>query len=160
MSTNRSGPANSGCRPPLWLILLSLVAVLAALVFGIQLIGVVAGLIFLPDVPLPDGANQNAHDNQAYGVDEWQYELPGDPCAAVTFFASEGADCIGQDDYCPDGVYDPPSYETEQIAECVHSGDHSIFGYRWRVSILPRYEPNPESTTVTAMREMLWGGAP
>lgn len=151
----------SGCRPPLWLVLLMLVVLVVAGVLALQVFGVLYGLVFPPEAPRPDGVTTLSHENRAYQVDEWRYRVSGSPCDVLGYYRSQGGQCTVQAGSCgAEGSYTPPVYEADYFARCTHVEPFAIFALRWEATIDPIYAPNPTETTFTLFSEVLWGGPP
>lgn len=149
-----------GCRPPLWLILLAFGVVVLAVVIGLQVFGVLYGLLFPPDAPRPDDVVRLAHETIDTQVYEWRYETGLDPCALIAFYEAEGSTCSVVSGACQAGRYVPPLYEVDAFAHCEGVQTFSVFALRWRVTIEPVYRAAPEGSTFTLLSEVLWGGAP
>jgi hypothetical protein len=151
----------TGCRPPLWLIIIALGMVVVTAVFGVRLFGVVWGLVFPPDAPRPDAIVELAHKSLANGVDEWRYQTPLSPCEVIAFYTDAGGACALTSTYCADdGPFTPPVYEQPYLAECTHVEPFSIFALRWLVTVDTTYNPRPQTTTFTLFSEVLWDGMP
>lgn len=148
-------------KPPLVVLLLALlIAVVLALIFGVQLLGVVSGLVFPPDPPLPQGSTELSSQNLAHGLDEWTYRTTRSPCAVAAFYADMGGDCQFSEAYCETGLFDSPGRSVPEVATCTGSETVSIFGMQWRAMIYTRIIYGEEGTYVDLRREMLWNGPP
>lgn len=130
-------------RPLLW-IGLGLVVVVVVLLIALELFGVVGGLLFMADAPLPDNVQEISHRNLAYGADEWTYTTALSLDDLVRFYESHEGRC-----YEEQAVIGP-----EQYVICVGTDEVSIFGMRWEMRAA-RFQ---RVTTFDLRRDMLWSG--
>lgn len=131
-------------RRTLLLIGLAVATVIVALVIALELFGIVGGLVFMADAPLPDDAQEVSHRNLAYGADEWLYRTRLTVDELVDFYESHGAMCREER-----AVIGPESHMI-----CVGIDEVSVFGVRWEMQV----ERFQQVTTFDLRREMLWSG--
>jgi hypothetical protein len=148
-----------GCAPPLWLVGVAFVVVIAAGIFGLQLLGIVWGLIFPPDAPRPPDAVEISYEDLIGDAEQWRYTTDLTPCEVVSFYEAAGGTCTYAVHSCAEG-YQSPVFEVDYFAECTAIQTFSIFALRWQVSILPQYTDAPGPSTFDLVKEMLWGGPP
>jgi hypothetical protein len=153
-------PEDPGEGVPLLLLLLALVVVVLALIIGVQVFRVVAGLIAPADAPLPAQVTEIEHENLAYGTDQWRYTTPLNPCEVVAFYEEEGSTCTVREGLCEDTQYISPSFSVERAASCTGLGSFSVFGVRWDVVIGTTYSGGEDATYFDLLRETLWSGPP
>lgn len=135
-----------GCRPPLWLILLAGVVVILSAYLGLQIFGVLYGIIFPPDAPHPDDVVELSHTGGDYGYDEWEYEVPSlNPCELIAFYEAEGSTCTIDAGSCDGTTYTPPVYAEPHFAICTGIEEFSIFALRWEATLEVLYLENPSS---------------
>jgi hypothetical protein len=152
---------DAGWAPPLWLILLALVALVAALIVGAQLFGVLHSIIFPPQIPLPAGVVEVEHANEAFGADRWRYETTLDPCSLAAFYREQGGVCVLADDLCGgDGAYHSTGFRRYDAVQCTGFDEFSVFGLRWQVNAGTHFRQGEEITTFALQREILWSGPP
>lgn len=142
-------------------LLLTLAAALlvVAVIVAVQLVGILYGLVFPPDAPLPPDVLLIDHDNIAYGVDEWVYGTATQACAVVAYFQSEGGECVITPGQCgvPGNV--PPGQSTQNVATCRAVIGFSIFTMAWEATIAGGYRSELQ-TRFTLRREVFWIGGP
>ena len=144
--------------PPLWVIGLAVVAIVIALVIGLQVFRALYGLVFPPDPPLPDEITELSHNNKGHGYDEWSYASPLNACELTTFYIEQGSNCVITEGMCTDDRYQSPGYSLESAATCYGTATYSVFGLRWEVIISTKWSQDGDSTTFELERETLWAG--
>jgi hypothetical protein len=145
-------------RPPVLLVIGAL-AVALALFAGVQIIGVLYGMVFPPEPPLPDGAVQIEHEDQAHGVDSWRYRIEQDACQVARHYAEQDdASCNIAPQLCETGTYSPPNTLPQNVAQCRGEIEFSIFIMTWEANISGGYgERGP--TQIQLDREVSWFGS-
>lgn len=149
-----------GCRPPLWVILLAGVVVILSAYVGLQIFGVLWGIVFPPDAPRPDDVVELTHTGGDYGYDEWAYESALNPCELIAFYEAEGSTCTINAGSCDGMTYIHPVYEEPNFAICTGMEEFSIFALQWEVTLDVLYIENPSFSRFTLVSEVLWSGAP
>ncbi|MEQ8677574.1 MAG: hypothetical protein RLP44_13745 [Aggregatilineales bacterium] len=139
------------------IILLATILVIAG-VIGFQLLGILYGLIFPPDAPLPDDATEISHENLAYGSDRWVYGTDTDGCALVEFYVANDGLCVVAPGACIDGEFQFMNPNQQTIATCEGEKEFSIFALRWSVTIGTGYATAP-TTRFNMEQDVLWFGA-
>jgi hypothetical protein len=141
-----------------------ILGVLAVLLFGagilaVQLFGVIYGLVFPPDPPLPSGAAELRHDNLSYGVDDWLYGTTQDGCAVMDYYVAQGGACSITPGMCSTGAFVNPNVGTQNVGSCVADVSFSIFQMRWEVDVASGYS-GEHPTQFRLKREVYWIGSP
>lgn len=148
----------TGCQPPLWLVGVMLVILMASCVMGVELMGIVRAFISPPSAPLP--ANTTRLEQESLGerstLTTYQTDLL--PCEVVEFYQEQGGVCTFYEGSCANGEYERPIYEAEFFATCERLTEFSIFGQRWQARLIPNYNPNPTWTRFELQNDLLWGG--
>jgi hypothetical protein len=152
-NTNKFG------NPSSLLTLVAGMVLIALSVFaGIQVIGVLYGIIFPAEPPLPQSITQLEHSSEAYGVDEWVYSTPIDACEIVRFYDSWGR-CVFAPGMCRGRFKQDEIIITQgdNVAQCTGEINFSIFAMRWRSIIATGYK-NGDATRFRLSREVFWTG--
>jgi hypothetical protein len=139
-------------------LLVAAIVLLFAVFIGIQLFGIIYGLVFPPDAPVPGDVVLIEHDNYAYGVDEWLYGTGMDACDVVTFYLENGADCRITPGQCGIGMTNPMGSSVQNIATCTGAMEFSIFNMSWETTIATGY-PTGDPTRFRVRREVFWIGS-
>lgn len=147
---------NKSPAPPC--IVAVLVFFVVAVVIGVQVFRVLYAVIFHADAPLPAGSSITAHEQIAFGVDQWTYTSAQNPCEIMQFYGSQAGLCQVAAGVCEGAVYTGPDYALENIATCYGSDEYSIFGVRWEVVIYTQRQRGEVITAFDLKREMLWSG--
>ena len=137
--------------------LLAIVLIVAGII-GFQLLGILYGLIFPPDAPLPDDVFEMSHENLAYGSDRWLYGTNIDGCALVEFYVANDGECVVTPTACVGGEFGTTSPNQQTIATCEGEKEFSIFALRWSVTIGAGYATEP-ITRFNVEQDVLWFGA-
>lgn len=142
--------------------LIGLVAAVAlvgiALYAASQFIGVLYGLVFPANAPVPQNVKELEHTSEAYGVDQWLYGSSEDACVIVRYYENNGGTCNVAPDMCSSGfLREGPFSPATNVAQC--SGDvmFSIFAMRWRTNIATGYR-DEYPTHFQLEREVYWTG--
>ena len=144
--------------PPLWLIVLGLVALVGAVFVGVPVLRALSGLVFPADPPLPPNVTEISHDNIAHGYDRWRYTTDQTVCDVAEFYIDAGGICTTPAGMCVDGDYNSLGYGIENIATCYGTGEFSIFGLRWELTMDIIRTRDGEFTEFEIEREALWSG--
>lgn len=138
-------------------ILAAVVLFAIALFIASQIVGVLYGMVFPAQAPLPANTTQLEHKNEAYGVDEWFYSSPDDACAVTRYYQQNGGFCIFAPGVCESGFTRVEINPGDNVARC--SGDvyFSIFAMRWHANIAAGYT-NGDPTRFRLSREVFWTG--
>ncbi len=148
--------ARSGFTIPL--IGCTFIAVVAALFIGLEVFGVISGILFPPDPPLPPNIQRVEQQNQSFGVDVWSYTTADSPCSVISYYERNQSTCTLTGDYCEGTTFNSPGYSLESVATCIGTDEYSVFGLRWTVQISTRVRQGAETTNFTVQREILWSG--
>lgn len=127
------------------------------LFFASQFIGVLYGLVFIPDPPLPPNSDQANHSSEGYGFDEWLYHSSDDACQVARYFASNGGRCTYAPAVCDAGFLRDVTGTSDQIARCVGEQEFSIFAMRWTAEVLTSRSADIISQ-FRLNREVFWSG--
>lgn len=138
-------------------LLLAAVGLVAAAYVGVQLFGIIYGLIFPPEAPVPSDALLIEHENFAYGVDEWLYGTQTTACDLVTFYLENGANCRLTPGQCGTGVTSPLGQTIQNVATCRGRETFSIFEMAWETTIAAGYRTG-DPTRFRVRREVFWIG--
>jgi hypothetical protein len=76
-----------------WLLLVLLLLFVLALVIGWQVVGVLFGLVSLPEPPVPSFAEETAHREDIYGFDTWSYRASALVSEMTLYYTQAGATC-------------------------------------------------------------------
>ncbi|MBK8025631.1 MAG: hypothetical protein IPK19_30625 [Chloroflexi bacterium] len=150
-------PASPRSRfPSVTLILLVGIALTLAAYIGVNVLGVLVGILAPPLPPVPAGLTEIDHVNEAYGVDIWTYTSPADPCEIVTAFEETGF-CTVAPLQCGELRTEPDQQlETSLAARCAGEVEFSIFTMQWWARI---FQVNADrSTRLELEREVFWIG--
>lgn len=140
-----------GCSPLLVVAALFLLA--GAVYVGVQVLGVLYGIVLPPQPPRPSNAVETRHESIAYGVDRWEYTVPINACEIVQFYEADGAVCIVERSQC--GREGSEIVEGSALARCSGNTSFSIFNMRWSAAIFP---VDANSSRLEINREIYWIG--
>jgi len=143
---------------PLMLVLLVFILLLSVYI-GIQLFGVLFGMIFPPDAPVPSDVVELSHDNLAYGVDDWLYGTTQNGCEVVQFYIEQDGVCDVPPGVCGTGAFFSPNGASQNLGSCYADVEFSIFTMRWNVEIATGYGGD-SLTKFRLKREIFWIGTP
>jgi hypothetical protein len=136
--------AREGARLPWLILIVGIVGLLLALYIGSQVLGVLVGILFPPNPPLPPNVAQVSHQSTEHGVDEWVYASDVvAPDAIIDYYEAAGADC------------ETIPTANQQITTCSGEKTFSIFAMRWDAVI----SANAEGSELRLSREVFWTGA-
>jgi hypothetical protein len=150
----------TGCQPPLWLVGVMFIVLIASCFLSIELLGIVRGFMSPPSAPIPADARQLSHQSLGGRSSLAIYQIDTPPCEVINFYQQQGGTCVIHAGACgDDGRYTPPVYETDFFATCEKVTPFSIFGQRWQARLLPFYQnPSPPYTRFELQNDLLWGG--
>jgi hypothetical protein len=116
-----------------WTFLIVLtVALVVAFILGFQLISALAVVLFPPGAPVPPDATEVSHESLARGVDRWEYVTSQPVDEVIAFFQEHEAECVAamlpQNDII--GATERDGFH------CEHTGELSIFNWRWQADVL------------------------
>lgn len=131
---------------------------IAALIISLEVFGVISGILFPPDAPIPPNSEQTDHTNLEFGVDSWSYTTTESPCQVIQFYENNQSTCTLSGDYCKGPTFDSPGYSLDSVATCIGTDDFSVFGLRWTVEISTQVRRGIETTHFDLLREILWSG--
>ena len=139
-------------------IVLAVILVGLAAIIAVQVLGVLYAVLFPPAPPTLEGFTVSTHASSSYGVDDWLYGSPSDPCRVARFYESMGAECTVAPQTCETGEFasEVPRPGTS-VARCVGDMQWSIFTQRYHVNIAGGYE-EPMPSRVRLEREIFWTG--
>lgn len=145
-------------RPGLGVIGLSLILVVLGAMIGVQVLGVLYGILFPPSPPILESFNVITHTSPSYGVDDWLYASADDACRVVRYYESQGAECRVAPGVCGTGfAYLEGTMQGFNVARCTNEIEWSIFQQRYYINIASGYgEQNP--TRIRLEREIFWTG--
>ncbi len=158
---NNSGSADAAARvqrprPPLLLIVIMGLALVAAVVVGVTVLPVLYGVIAPPMPPVPLNATENSRTTQAYGVDVTVYDSADDPCALIQFYIDSGYQCRLAPLQCGALRETIPGFERVLVGECSGEQAFSIFDMEWNARIY-RFQ-STDMAQVEMAREVFWIG--
>lgn len=138
----------------------ALAALLLASFVGVQVFGVLYGIVFPPDVPLPPDVLLLRHTETAYGVDSWDYETRLDHCAVIAHYRAEGGTCSTAPGSCGGQAFSDPLTSTQTVGTCRDTVEFSIFEMMWEITVYASRAPE-RPTRFQVQREIFWiGDAP
>ncbi len=137
---------------PWWLIGVGAALLVGAIVIGLRVSGVLTGLLFPPEPPVPTEAELIQHTAIAHGVDDWQYHRPPAACATVTYYEAEGGTCTIQPGYCTDDPNAELQQESALAATCTGEVAFSVFVMGWEAEI---YDYS-DYTRILLSRDIPW----
>lgn len=138
---------------------LAAVLVLLAVMIGVQVLGVLYGVLFPPQPARLDSFVELTHTSPSYGVDDWLFASSDDACRIVRFFQSNGASCRVAPGTCDSGFAEGEEMRAGfNVARCTGSIEWSIFAQRYYVNIAAGYEEDAPSR-VRLEREIFWTGS-
>lgn len=135
----------------IWIVAALLITILA-LYIGIQVIGVLYGMVMPPLPPLPGSAVETSHVSRDYGVDQWSYTTTTDACSVVQFYETNGGVCSVAQGQCNRADGEP--VEWPLLAQCTGRRGFSIFSMDWRARIYAE----DTGTRLEVEREIFWIG--
>lgn len=129
-----------------------------ALYLGLNVIGVLYGIIFPPTPPVPADTQLTNHTSDAYGVDEWEYSTKQDACSLTRYYIEQGANCIFAPDICEEGFVNLSEVGPGQnVSRCTAQESFSIFAMQWNAIIATGYRDD-YPTHYQLSREIFWTG--
>lgn len=138
--------------------MLAAILVVLAAVVAVQILGVLYGVLFPPAPPTLEGFEVSSHTSPSYGVDDWLYGSPDDPCRVARFYESMGAECTIAPQTCESGKFTSEAPRAgANVARCVGNLEWSIFAQRYYVNIAGGYEA-PMPSRIRLEREIFWTG--
>lgn len=159
---DESAPHAVGNGVPLKVILILALALLLALVVGLQVIGVLYAILFPPSPPVPAAAQLQEHINSAYGTDEWLYTIDQPACEVTLYFETQApGSCQVSLGACESGATAPDTMAVgvpQNIARCASESRFSLFALRWE-AIIATDPDNTAATLFRVQREVFWTGA-
>lgn len=144
------------------MLILAIALVGLSLYVGAQVVGVLYGIVFPPNAPLPDGSVQLEHENLAYGVDNWLYGTTEDACRVARFYVAADGICRIAPNICENSRVDEDETlgSGDNIARCSGTTQFSIFEMSWNVDVAAGYT-DEYPTRFRLEREVYWiGNAP
>ncbi len=125
---------------PLWVVLLAMLVALAlaALILS-RVAGPLYALLFPPEVPVPPGAQEVAHEKPERGGEYWVYRTQRTGQEVAAFYEKEGASCRYSP--VPDYVTSPSLGQggPYSVAQCQGSHKLAGLGVSWEVNIHTGY---------------------
>ncbi len=145
-------------RPPLILLLLMVVLLVLALYIGINVLGVLFGILSPPMPPFPEGFVEVRHVNEAYGADVWTFNTDQDACGVAVALQAEGV-CQYSPLACGELRPIPNPYVPADltVARCTGGEDFSIFNMHWW-ALVSRDENDDTNAVIEFEREIFWIG--
>lgn len=158
MNSTGSPEAKPANRRAWGAIALAVILVGLAAVIAVQVLGVLYAVLFPLAPPTLDGFTVSTHTSPSYGVDDWLYGSPDDPCRVARFYESMGAECTIAPQTCESGQFtsEAPRPGTS-VARCVGDLQWSIFAQRYHVNIAGGYA-DPMPSRIRLEREIFWTG--
>lgn len=152
-------PEGTPVRPRGWgAIALAAVLVGIAAIVAVQVLGILYAILFPPVPPTLEGFTVSTHASPSYGVDDWLYGSPDDPCRVARYYQSAGAECTIAPQTCDSGEFTSEiSRPGASVARCVGEIEWSIFAQRYHVNIAGGYE-EPMPSRIRVEREIFWTG--
>lgn len=151
-------PSQSRARQ--WvLIIVAIGAFTLALAVGIQVIGVLMGVVSPPKPPIPPSATEQSYTTDARGRDRWVYSATSFPDSVLAFYQAAGAGCTVKP-FAPEyeqalrvDFTDASVFE----AHCTGTQRFDRFTMRWEVLV----SSSPGSTLVRldVVRQIDWFGS-
>jgi hypothetical protein len=139
-----------------WLgILVSIIAVGAALLIASQVVGILYSIIFPPLPPTPSNLTEISHKSEDYGIDEWVYGTTQDSCEIIAFYQTQEGVCRIAPTGCA-GIQDSSS-SGDFVGQCSGEMTFSIFAMRWQVDVWGGNEEG-SPTQLSVKREVFWSG--
>ncbi len=135
------------------MIILTAVLIALAGFIAVQVLGVLYGIVLPPLPPVPESIREISHESEAHGVDRWEYSAPGDACAVVSFYETNGGSCQMAASQCGHEGSDQVEYPADAV--CSGQVPFSIFNMRWSVTIFP---DTAVSSLLDVRREVYWIG--
>jgi hypothetical protein len=164
--TNKSGSPKPNAeqsdkiviRRPRLVLLLGGVVLLLLFYIGTQVFGVLYGIVFPAQPPLPPDVHEITHENADYGFDTWLYGTDQDACEVVAFYATEGGRCLLSPGYCNTGTVIEVDTPGQHVARCSGEQEFSIFAMRWN-AIIATGDEFAGKTQFRLEREVFWSGS-
>ncbi len=164
--TNKDGSPNPNTqqsnkiviRRPRLTLLLGGVALLLLFYIGTQVMGVLYGIVFPVQPPLPSNVHEISHENDDYGFDSWLYGTDIEACEVVAFFESENGSCIRAPGRCNASTIIDIDTPGQHVARCSGEQEFSIFAMRWNAIIATGDEVSGK-TQFRLEREIFWSGS-
>lgn len=140
-------------------IALAAILIVIAVLVGVQILGVLYGLLFPPLPPVPDSFTLLQSTSTSYGVDDWLYASSEDACRIARDYERAGATCVIAPGVCDSGFLqlDEPRAGSN-IARCSGELHWSIFAQRYFANIAGGYSDD-QPTRIRVEREIFWTGA-
>jgi hypothetical protein len=151
-----SPPATAAPRTQLIILLaVGVISLLLAAYIGVNVIGVLYGMVAPPLPPVSEGMSQTAYTQKAYGVDAWVYRSGSDGCDLLEMYSAAGL-CNPAPLQC--GALRPvysSNLPRTIVARCSGERQFSIFTMQWNSYIFRL----PDGTSeVELEREVFWIG--
>lgn len=139
-------------------IALAAILIVIAILVGVQILGVLYGLLFPPGPPVPESFSLLQSTSPSYGVDDWLYASSDDACRVVRDYERAGATCTVAPGVCDAGFVQLEEPRAgSNIARCYGEFHWSIFAQRYSANIAGGYGED-QPTRVRVEREIFWTG--
>lgn len=160
-SSDDTSPEESSGRlslPCLIMTLIAAVLLVFAVLFATRIFGVLYGIVFPANPPLPTGLVRLEHNNLAYGVDEWVYGTEQDGCEILDYYQRNGGTCSIAPGICGPSGFQRSGFSSQNIGACTGTEEFSIFAMRWEMNVTSGYR-SPPTTRFSLRREVFWTGS-
>ena len=159
MSDTPSVSSDSPASPPrallITLLVVGVISLLLAAYIGVNVIGVLYGMVAPPLPPVAQGMTEIRYTQKAYGVDTWMYRSGSDGCDLLEMYNAAGL-CNPVPLQCGElrQAYSS-NMPREIVARCGGEQQFSIFTMQWNSYIFRL----PDGTSeVELEREVFWIG--
>ncbi|MDX2136512.1 MAG: hypothetical protein SF123_00330 [Chloroflexota bacterium] len=146
-------------RPRRWLLPVLLVLFVLALVIGWQVVGVLFGLVSLPEPPVPSFAEATGHRPDVYGFDTWSYRAGALVSELTLYYTQAGATCstppFSHDQSALIGRLFPQA--SNVVALCEGAETFSRFTMLY-MAVITSFDPNEALSYLDISRRIDWIG--
>ena len=144
--------ASASRTVPWWIIAVAAAAVLFAGVVVMRTGGDLQALLFLPEPPVPPGAQLiEQSGGGAYGTNDWVYQTPPRACFTVDWYAERGA-CEVQPGHCQDLESEVFLKQDARAATCSGEVPFGRYVMVWEADIYDY----PSNTRIELSRQVPW----
>ncbi|MFZ4826346.1 MAG: hypothetical protein ACOYLB_03235 [Phototrophicaceae bacterium] len=94
---------------------------------------ILAGLLFPPSPPVPEGAQEIERTSPVYGTTQTLYQMNPRACYVVQYLQEQGAQCTLQVGHCTSAPNSPK--RSAWVGQCVGEIRFSAFSLEWTTDI-------------------------
>lgn len=155
-------PEDSRRSVPLTILGLGILGLVVAILVGTQALPVLYAMLFPPQPPVPQSAQEISKQAVGDGLDRWNYLVDDQACNTLQFYHDLNAQCTVSPDWCGGGtstdLTNVPNLPRQRIAECTSDKTYAVFAMRWQAVIYTADTESDRKTRIEMSRQVYWGG--